>query len=111
MNILIENSIKYSPDGSSIRINVKHLPEDEILEICFKDEGRGIDPEDIPYIFDPFFRGKNTEEQRTPGNGIGLSLVRDIIKKHQGEILVNSQRHKGTSLTILFRVTPESVEV
>lgn len=107
---IIENCIKYSPYDSSILIQIRYESSDNQLVIYFEDHGRGIDAEDLPYIFDPFFRGKNTEEQRTSGNGIGLSLVNNIIKKHGGKIEVNSQRHEGTTVSIILPVIPETVE-
>lgn len=103
-NNIIDNSIKYSPNGSPVLIRIKYTFQDSLVEIIIEDHGRGIDSEDLPYIFDPFFRGKNTEEQGTPGSGIGLNLVNDIIKKHGGKIEVNSQRHKGTTVSIFLPV-------
>ena len=99
---VIENALKYSPGGSPILIRILHTSPGSPIEITFEDQGRGIDPEDLPHILDPFFRGKNTEEQRTPGSGIGLSLVADIVKKHGGKIEVNSRRYKGTTVSIFL---------
>lgn len=110
-NNVIENSIKYSPDDLPILIRIRYTSSDNELVISFEDNGRGIDAEDLPFIFDPFFRGKNTEEIRTPGNGIGLSLVNDIIKKHGGRIEVESKRYKGTVVSIILPVIPETEEV
>lgn len=109
-NNVIDNCIKYSPDDSPILIRIRHESSDNQLVISFADHGRGIDPEDLSFIFDPFFRGKNTEEKRTPGNGIGLSLVNNIIQKHGGRIEVKSKRHKGTVVSIILPVTQEAVE-
>lgn len=107
---VIENSIKYSPDDSPILIRIRYESSNKQLVIYFEDHGRGIDDEDLPYIFDPFFRGKNSEDQRTPGSGIGLSLVSDIIKKHGGRIEVKSKRHKGTTVLIFLPVISRTVE-
>lgn len=109
-NNIIENSIKYSPDASPIQIRIKYISSDNQVEISFEDHGRGINAEDLPFIFDPFFRGKNSEDQRTPGSGIGLSLVNDIINKHRGRIEVQSKRHKGTIVSIILPVIPETEE-
>ncbi|MBN1904103.1 MAG: HAMP domain-containing histidine kinase, partial [Deltaproteobacteria bacterium] len=109
-NNIIENCIKYSPDDSPILIRICYESSDNQLAISFEDHGRGIDPDDLPYIFDPFFRGKNTEDQRTPGSGIGLSLVNDIIKKHGGRIEVKSHRNKGTTVSVFLPVSPDAVE-
>lgn len=108
-NNVIENCIKYSPGDSPILIRIRYASSDNQVIISFEDNGRGIDPEDLPYIFDPFFRGKNTEDQRTPGSGIGLSLVSDIMKKHGGRIEVKSKRHKGTVVSVVLPVQ-DSIE-
>ncbi len=105
LNNVIDNCIKYSPDNSPILIRIRHTSPNNQLIISFEDHGRGIDADDLPYLFDPFFRGKNTEEKRTPGSGIGLSLVNEIIHKHGGKIEVKSQRHKGTTVSIFLPVT------
>ena len=107
---VIENCIKYSPDGSPVLIRIRYAPADDQLIIRFEDHGKGIDAEDLPFIFDPFFRGKNSEDQRTPGSGLGLSLVKDIIKKHGGRIEVKSKRHKGTVVSIFLPVIPTTLE-
>ena len=107
---IIENSLKYSPKGSPVLIRIRRLSAVEMLEIRFEDQGRGIGPEDLPHIFNPFFRGKNTEEERSPGSGLGLSLVKDIIERHGGKIEVKSQRHRGTTVSILLPVMPEETD-
>jgi signal transduction histidine kinase len=69
----------------------------------FVDHGIGIPEEDLPHLFEPFYRGHNTESYK--GNGIGLSLVYRIVKSHFGDIRIQSQVNQGTTLTIFLPVT------
>ncbi len=68
--------------------------------MVFEDKGIGIPEEDIPKITEPFYRGTNTVA--TPGSGIGLSLVNQIVKNHNGSIDIKSELGKGTRITLLL---------
>jgi signal transduction histidine kinase len=92
---LIENGCKYSLDHT---INVFIEPSSSGLTIVFKDGGIGILPEDIPNVFEPFYRGSNT--QNVKGHGIGLSMVKGIIKLHKGSIRLVSNIGSGTTITV-----------
>lgn len=94
---LLENGCKYSNDQKVV-VQVKSEPESLILS--FTDEGIGISPEDIEYIFEPFRRGRNA--QGIKGHGIGLSLVERIVLLHRGQISIESELNKGTTLTLRF---------
>jgi signal transduction histidine kinase len=94
---LMENACKFSPNKEVIvglTINDKHI------QITFTDRGIGIPAEDLPYIFEPFHRGKNTLNIR--GHGIGLSIVSRIIQLHKGIIRVYSKLNEGTTFTVEF---------
>ncbi len=97
-NNIIENSIKYSPQGGSIHIKVYRSNQYQC--ISFKDTGYGIPPEDIPYIFERFYRGEKSRSRRTGGAGIGLSIVKNIIEAHAGLIDVESKLGEGTEIII-----------
>ncbi|REC70208.1 sensor histidine kinase [Epilithonimonas hispanica] len=88
---LIENACKYSRDNTC---NVKISNDDKTIQLHFSDNGAGIDSEDIPHIFDLFFRGKNKKSEK--GNGVGLSIVHQIITIHNGKIDVKSKLGKGS---------------
>lgn len=92
---LIDNGCKYSGD-QHVDILFKHDGEYFIMQ--FDDRGTGIDAQDLPHIFDPFYRGKNSLTTR--GHGIGLSLVEKIITLHNGFISVKSEPGKGSTFTI-----------
>lgn len=96
---VLDNGCKYSVNNK-VSVLLKSNGRKAILE--FKDHGIGIPDEDLPHLFEPFYRGHNTENYK--GNGIGLSLVYRIIKSHFGDIRIQSQVNKGTVLTILLPV-------
>ncbi|MDJ1467973.1 ATP-binding protein [Cytophagaceae bacterium DM2B3-1] len=92
---LIENGCKFSPD-QHVTVGISYSQQFTILE--FKDHGIGISSEDLPYIFQPFYRGK--DHPTITGNGIGLSLVQKIISLHHGIVLVSSQPGSGTTFIV-----------
>jgi signal transduction histidine kinase len=94
---LLANAIKYSHDGSGIVVQAEES-HNEIL-ISVKDAGIGISPEDLPHIFDGFYRGKDVQTTVT-GHGIGLAVCRQIIAAHDGSIMVQSELGKGSTFVI-----------
>jgi signal transduction histidine kinase len=98
---LVENALKYSPDGGTVRVTISPLSEGgvEYVLLSVSDEGIGIPESDLERIFDRFQRGSNVPE-RLSGSGVGLSYVREIVVRHGGSIAVESQVSKGTTFTI-----------
>lgn len=96
---ILENGAKYSNPPAHIEIKVEADDEDAIVEIS--DKGRGIPAEDLPYIFERFYRVDKTHSRRLGGAGLGLSIVKTIIAKHDGTITASSELGKGTT----FRIT------
>ncbi len=94
---IIDNACKYSPDHT-VDINLMH--KEGFIEIVFEDRGIGISEEDIRKIFEPFYRGANTIS--ISGTGIGLPLVSQIIKNHNGTVKLSSKLGKGTTVTVLL---------
>lgn len=92
---IVMNAIKYS-NNEPVSIALAATEKKNILII--KDQGIGIPPEDLPYIFSPFFRASNTG--RFKGYGIGLPLAMNIIRMHKGDIIVNSQVNHGTEIRV-----------
>jgi signal transduction histidine kinase len=76
-----------------------HSAHDEI-KVCIKDEGVGISEEDIPRVFEPFFRSNDT--RNIYGHGIGLSLVKKVVEWHRGQISLTSELGKGTTFCIIL---------
>ena len=97
---VLDNGCKYSVNNK-VSVLLKSRAGKTMLE--FKDHGIGIPEDDLPHLFEPFYRGRNTESYK--GNGIGLSLVYRIVKSHFGDIRIQSQVNQGTVLTILLPIT------
>jgi heavy metal sensor kinase len=95
---LLDNAIKFTPTGGSVTISLANKGTWAIITI--RDTGPGIPEKDFPRIFDRFFRGD--QSRSTPGNGLGLSHVRAIVKAHGGEIDVASSPSKGSIFTVRF---------
>jgi PAS domain S-box-containing protein len=95
---LIQNAIKYSPNGEDIHIQI----EQQDTWACIKviDQGIGIPAASIPQMFQPFYRAPNTETQQVSGMGIGLYVVREIVTLHSGEVDVISQEDEGSTFII-----------
>jgi len=92
---LIGNAIKYSPEGGEIRVTGKVLPQQVI--VCVRDEGAGIAPGDLPYVFDRFYRASDAS-RTTKGAGLGLYLARAVVEAHGGRIWVDSKPGEGARI-------------
>jgi signal transduction histidine kinase len=97
---IIDNACKYSEDH---KVLVKLQSTRNQIGIAFEDRGIGISREDISRIFEPFYRGKNVLTQK--GTGIGLSLVNQIIKNHNGQLKIASEINIGTTVTVYLPVS------
>ena len=93
LNILL-NAIQATEPGGEIHVSAAILNEINMLEIAVRDTGAGIAADDLPHIFDPFF---STKKQ---GNGLGLAIAHTIIEQHRGEMLVDSERGRGSTFRI-----------
>ncbi len=100
LRILIDNSIKYTPGGGEILVSVRE--EDGMVRISVQDNGIGIDPQNLPYIFDRFYRSDESRARKTGGSGLGLAIMKWIIDRHGGTIEVISRKDIGTRTTILL---------
>ncbi len=105
-NNLISNAINYSPDGGQVR--VKLAPLDNFLEISVSDTGVGIDPEELPKIFDKFYRIKHPKTRQVVGTGLGLAIVKGVVDSHHGSIEVKSEPGAGTTFRILLPALGEA---
>lgn len=105
MNIII-NARQAMPRGGTILLSVKHNVELDMVEISVRDTGTGMDAEVLTHIFDPFYSTKDgPDESGQGGSGLGLSICREIIERHQGRIRVESMVGQGTTFTIKLPVT------
>ena len=96
---LLENAIKYTPQGGQVRLEAQAEDDQVILRI--RDTGPGIPASDQPYLFDKFFRASNVPDDST-GTGLGLSIVKSIVEQHQGRIWLESQIGAGTTFTVVL---------
>lgn len=97
---IINNAFKYTPKGKKITISV--IEKEEKVGFQVKDEGIGISPEDLPHIFERFYRGDKSRDRKTGGIGIGLSIVKALVEAHHGEIEIESNIDEGTNLKVYF---------
>ncbi len=105
---LIENAVHYTPKGGAIRVLTRVDDEQAILEIS--DTGIGISEADQKHIFERFFRADSARSTHTGGSGLGLSISRAIVEKHQGRIEVESTLGKGSTFRVFLTRAPLSAE-
>ena len=103
--IILDNAVKFSHVNSAIHIN---LSKKDKLLISIRDEGIGISKEELPFIFDKFYRSKL--KQNAQGSGLGLAIAKQIALKHEGIITVNSEEGKGTEFLFSFQSLENYVE-
>ncbi len=94
---LMSNAIKYSPDGGPVTISAKLLKKKKMLSIAVSDRGLGIPLEAQDQLFDRFFRVYHPEIKNIGGTGLGLALVKEIVKIHEGDVRVKSAPGKGST--------------
>ncbi len=99
MNI-VSNSVKYTPEGGKVVLSTSI--SGGFANFSVKDSGIGISKEDVPHIFDRFFRVKGKATRHITGSGLGLTLVKEVIEAHQGYIDVQSTPGEGTTFTLSF---------
>lgn len=108
---LVGNALKYGAEGGWIRTSVTRgtgKDEGHVL-LAVSDGGRGIPPEDLPHIFDPFYRGAYARDRQIHGNGLGLSLVKRIVAVHGGRVTVKSAPGEGATFTLHLPVAAAAV--
>jgi signal transduction histidine kinase len=106
---LLSNAIKYSPDGGLILLELTFQPEPGLVRIRLTDQGIGILPEDRPYLFEAFHRGKNIGT--LAGTGLGLSIVKHSVDLQNGTIEVTGEPASGTSFTVVLPLSASAGEV
>ena len=105
---IINNAIKYSPDGGKITVSMKTTDDQMILSI--KDQGLGIPKQDLPKIFDRFYRVDRARSRAQGGTGLGLAIAKEIIKQHNGFIWAKSEYGKGSTFTIVLPYDKDAVK-
>jgi two-component system sensor histidine kinase CiaH len=92
---LLQNAIQYTPQGGSIQVQLTPVKSQAVIKIS--DTGPGIDPKDLPHIFERFYKGESAS-----GTGLGLSIVKELVEQHRGTIGIESVRGQGTTATVCF---------
>ena len=105
---ILNNAIKYSPDGGKITVTMKTTDDQMILSIS--DQGLGIPKEDLPKIFDRFYRVDKARSRAQGGTGLGLAIAKEIIKQHKGFIWAKSEYGKGSTFTIVLPYDKDAVK-
>ncbi len=105
---ILNNAIKYSPDGGKITVTMKTTDDQMILSIS--DQGLGIPKQDLPRIFDRFYRVDRARSRAQGGTGLGLAITKEIVKQHEGFIWAKSEYGKGSTFTIVLPYDKDAVK-
>ncbi len=97
---ITDNAIQHTQTNGTISFDWQR--ENNRVQIHIGDNGEGIPEKDIPHIFEPFYRVEKSRARRRGGSGLGLSIVKEIVKLHRGDITVHSETGRGTVFTISF---------
>lgn len=97
---LFMNSLKHTPQGGEVMVTVEK--KERYVEIIVVDNGTGIPPGDLPFVFERFYRGDRSRIREKGGAGLGLTIVKGIVEAHQGNITIASEEGEGTSVSITF---------
>ena len=106
MRILVDNAVKYSPADSVVTLGTRPSGNGCILTVT--DHGAGISEEDLPKIFERFYRADAARNSETGGHGLGLSIARIIVVAHSGKLRVRSKVGTGTTFEIVLPAEPSS---
>lgn len=108
LRVLCDNALKYTPEGGSVTIALR--TEEGQACISVTDTGVGIPEEDLPRIFDRFYRAEQSRSRSTGGTGLGLAIAAWIAARHAGRIDVSSRPGLGSRFTLVFPLTPPEPE-
>jgi signal transduction histidine kinase len=100
---LVTNGIHYNEKQGEIKIDTFVTNENQVC-LRISDDGVGIDAQELPHLFDRFYRGQRTGQSNIPGTGLGLAIVKEIVELHQGKISVESRLAEGTVFSVLFPI-------
>jgi two-component system NtrC family sensor kinase len=104
---LIGNALKYTPEGGRILAMTQRSDTQVLLKV--EDNGLGIPPADLPFVFDKFYRVKNDDRAEIQGTGLGLAICKSIIEKYGGSVWVESQYQQGSSFTFTLPLAAEAI--
>jgi signal transduction histidine kinase len=99
---LLENAIKYTAEDGRITLSI--FSEDGWARLEVRDTGVGIAPQDLPYVFDRFYRVDKTRSRSNGGTGLGLAMVKEIAERHGGKVAVTSKPGEGSIFSVWLRI-------
>lgn len=100
---LLSNALKYTPDGGAITFTLSNI--ENAVRLCVRDTGIGIAENDLPFIFERFYRADKSRSKMTGGSGIGLAIVKSIVLAHGGTVSVSSRLGEGSEFVIEFPIS------
>jgi two-component system sensor histidine kinase GlrK len=99
---LLSNALKYSPEGSLVKLRMSPGRDEGLLFIAVMDAGPGIPAEEVPHIFERFYQGRTKSRHASVGSGLGLALAKKVVEAHGGRIWVESEVGKGTTVRFIL---------
>jgi two-component system sensor histidine kinase BaeS len=108
IGIVIDNALQHTPEGGriEIRLGQESWTGGEYVTLLVRDTGMGIDPGDLPYIFNRFYRADRVRDQGIRGVGLGLAIAHEILSRHEGAITVESEPNRGSAFTLWLPCSP-----
>ena len=106
LNNLVSNAIRFTPRGGNVEVCA--IREGDIVRISVSDSGEGIAAEDMPHVFDQFYRVEQSRNRGTGGAGLGLTIAKSIVEAHEGKITIQSKEGIGTTINVSLPQTKYS---
>jgi signal transduction histidine kinase len=106
---ILENAIRYNVENGEVIVKADQVAGKPFVMISVKDTGIGVPPEDMPKLFNKFYRAENAMKLQTEGSGLGLYIAKTIVAAHGGEILAESELGRGTTITMTLPTDPSLV--
>lgn len=107
INPILDNAVKYSIDSNFVKVNVISKTNDDTVSISITNKGVPLDPREVPFLFDRYYRGKNLEHTKQ-GSGLGLTIAKEVMSIYNGEIIAETTTDGETSFTLSF---PKAVRI